>query len=387
MKLKAGNNQRSVMIVGNKMGSLLNFRGELIKAWQAQGYKVIALSPMFDQDQENLEKLNNMGVEYEEIPLNRTSINILKDLILVLHLFNLFKKYKPTKVFNYSAKPVIFGSIAAKLAQVRDVYSWISGLGHFFTDTGKDFSFKQRFLLTLISQLYKFALRFNKGIIFVNHDDRDLFLEKKIVSDFDKCAVVNGSGIDLGHYYPSENMNESVSFLMIARILRDKGVIEYFKAAEQVKNEFPNVHFGFLGAYDDNPTAIKPSELSYYFERDIVEYFGSDEDVRPYISDCSVFVLPSYREGRPRTVLEAMSMKRAVITTDVPGCRETVQEGYNGYLVEVRNIPSLVSSMLKFINDRSKIDQMGAYSRIIAEKQFDVSRVNSDILQVMGILT
>ena len=219
----------------------------------------------------------------------------------------------------------------------------------------------------------------------MNTDDLDLFTKLGILPDSQKTVLINGSGVNIEHYAYTKPKNGKMVFLIIARLLWDKGIGEFVSAARLLKKKYPEVSFHIVGPYDNNPSAIKRNDILKWQDEGLIEYMGSTEDVRPYIAECSVYVLPSYREGTPRSVLEAMSMGRPIITTDAPGCRETVIDGINGFLVPVRDSERLSNAMEKFLQNPSLITEMGAKSREIAEARYDVNKVNHSIMQAMGL--
>jgi len=293
----------------------------------------------------------------------------------------LLKREKPGYLFCYTAKPVIFGSLAAFFNRKIRVFVMITGLGYVFSAG----SVKGLLLKKLIAWLYRIALSRSEKVFFQNPDDLEEFLKLKIIRQ-DKAILINGSGVNIDNFSPRPLPQSQISFLMIARLLREKGVNEYIEAARIVKNRQPQARFVLVGwSFSDNPSAIGPDQIEMWKHEGIVEIYGETKDVRPYIADSSVYVLPSYREGTPRTVLEAMAMGRPIITTDVPGCRETVRDGLNGFLVSVKDSNALAEAMEKMIREPNLLAQMGTESRKLAEQKYDVHKVNRVINQEMGI--
>lgn len=306
-------------------------------------------------------------------------MNPVRDLVLFAKLCLLMRSLRPQFVLAYTAKPIIYGAIAAWLARVPRRYVLVTGVGFLFSETSRSL------LLRLIVQLYGFALSRCQGVFFQNPDDQELFKNRRLLNPATPSVVVNGSGVDLDRFAPSALPACAPSFLMICRLLRDKGVVEYAQAAVRVKREHPNISFVLAGWIDRNPTAISDSDLSRWCEDGRLVFLGRLADVRDALRVATVYVLPSYREGTPRTVLEAMAMGRPIITTDAPGCRETVVEGENGFLVPVKSVDALVQAMLKFIEDPTLAPCMGRRSREIAEEKYDVHKVNAVMLREMGI--
>ncbi|WP_236688340.1 glycosyltransferase family 4 protein [Photobacterium kishitanii] len=243
--------------------------------------------------------------------------------------------------------------------------------------------FFKNILVFIVVNLYRIALKNAKSVIFQNHDNMNLFIDKGIV-DKSKCYVVNGSGVDLKHFKLT-SLTKEPNFLLIARLLGDKGIREYVKAAKLIKGKYPNALFELVGPEDPSIDGITIDRVNKWTDSGYIQYKGSSNDVRPFIKKCNIFVLPSYHEGMPRTVLEAMAMGRPILTTDVPGCRETVMNGENGWLVEKANFEQLAERMIWFIENQDQWKVMGQKSYSIANEKFDVHKVNAEILKIMGI--
>lgn len=384
-----------ILIIGGVIKSLLNFRGPLINKIIACGHLVATSANGHDPVIER--KLQRMGVEYYPIHLSRAGINPIVDLMTFIDLIRLILRIRPDIVLTYTIKPVIYGGLAARLCGVPSVYSMITGLGYAFMESP---SLIQRFLGFIAQMLYWLSLKKSRKVFFQNPDDKTLFLEKGLVRP-DQPVLINGSGVDLDHFAHTELPDEPI-FLMIGRLLVDKGVREYVEAAERVKERFPNARFFLVGNLDPNPNSIRESDLRQWQEAGIIEYLGYLDDVRPTIKKCRCYILPSYyREGTPRTVLEVMAMGRPIITTDAPGCRETVMLtpegkrqkelgervmiGENGFLVRVRDVEALVKAIIQFLKNPDLADRMAKRSREIAEKKFDVHKVNEVIMKEMRL--
>lgn len=366
-----------IAIVAGLSQSVIRFRGDLIESWLEQGHRVLAAAPGSEAEEE----LKRKGVSYRSIPLERTGLNPLRDLLLLFQLIRLFRRGKPDYLFLYTVKPVIYGSIAAMFLPRCRVFSMITGLGFVFTEENK-----AKWLRRLTEWLYRLALKRNSTVFFQNPDDRNLFVGLKIVKA-DKTLIVNGSGVNLEYYGQAALPPGPPVFLMIARLLKEKGFMEYVEAARLVKRKYPQAQFKMIAwQLEGGPSVIGEEQVRCWREEGIIEIFGETDDVRPITAESSVYVLPSYREGTPRTVLEAMAMGRAVITTDMPGCRETVAEGVNGYLVPVKDSVKLAEAMERFITEPALIEQMGQASRRLAEEKYDVHKVNRVINEAMGLL-
>jgi len=369
-------------VIGNQAFSLLNFRGPLIRAIVERGHEVWALAP--DYDPETLKAVETLGVKPLSYSLSRTGLNPMRDLWDLLRLFLLLRKLKPNVTLVYTIKPVIYGTLAAWLSRVPRRYAMIEGLGYAFTVSGQREPLKRRFLLWMAKRLYRLALPKATLVFFLNRDDLKEFVEGGLVPE-EKAFLLGPIGVDLEHFSPAPPVKDPVTFLLVARLLREKGVVEFVEAARRVKEKHQNTRFVLLGGLDTNPGAIRKEEVEGWVKEGIVEWPGHVSDVRPWLAQASVFVLPSYREGVPRSIQEAMAMARPVITTDVPGCRETVIPGVNGFLVPPRDVGALVSAMERFILEPELIEGMGRESRRIAEERFDVHKINQVLLQKMGL--
>lgn len=375
------------LMISSFLPSVLNFRGKLLEAISAQGYEIHIMAPEFVSFPEELQKLQALGYHLHEIPMQRTGTNPLADLKLLQNLYQQIRQIQPDYVLSYTIKPVIYGTLASWLAKVPHRFALITGLGYAFqnVESGKRSLFQK-----MVHGLYAQALKHSDKVFFQNPDDLKLFQDMHLLEVNKPTVVVNGSGVNVQDFdvmpLPKNAQGQvKASFLLIARLLGDKGVREYAESARIIKAQYPEAEFHLVGWIDDNPSAISQAELNEWIADGRLKYWGKLSDVRPAIAESSVYVLPSYREGTPRTVLEAMAMGRAIITTDAPGCRETVSHGVNGYLVGVKSIDDLVKSMQYFIEDPKLIELMGQRSREIALNKYDVHQVNAHMLREMGI--
>jgi glycosyltransferase involved in cell wall biosynthesis len=367
-----------VIVLGSLPESLLNFRGPLLRAMVAAGHEVHAASPPAEAGV--VAALAAMGVRHHAVPLARASLNPLRDLGTLLALFSLFRRLRPDHLLAYTIKPVIYGGLAARLAGVPRYYAMITGLGYSFAGGG----LKCRLVGRLARALYRASLAGAERVLFQNRDNLDAFTAFGLLRDPSQACLTAGSGVDLTHFAPVP-LPDAPKFLMVARLLHDKGVLEYVEAARRVKSAYPQARFRLAGWIDENPSAVSPRQLDGWIREGVIEYLGRLDDVRPAFADARVYCLPSYHEGMPRTVLEAMAMGRPVITTRVPGCRDTVREGGNGYLVPARDAEALAEAMTRFIATPELAPAMGAAGRRRVEEEFDVNRVNRTILEVMGL--
>ena len=372
--------KRIVLLVASFPDSILHFRGALIDALQASGATVHVAVPDVHAGSALRGELEARGVSVHAIPLQRAATNPGGDLRTLLHLWWLMRRLRPDMVLAYTIKPVIYGSLAAWLARIPRRFALITGLGYAFQGQGQRVAMRG-----LVQRLYALALARVDKVFFQNPDDQAVFRELGIVSARTPSVVVNGSGVDVAAYAVAPLPEAPLCFLMIGRLLGDKGVREYAQAARQVRDLHPEVRCVLVGWIDPNPNAITQSELDAWIADGRIEFHGRLSDIRLAIAQCSVYVLPSYREGTPRTVLEAMAMGRPIITSDAPGCRETVVDGDNGFLVPVKSVDALVQAMIRFIQSPELVPRMGRRSRQIAEDKYDVHKVNAVMLREMGI--
>lgn len=363
------------VLISPKNRTVYNFRGDLIKKIISCGYEVTVTGP----NSENVEKIEALGAKFVEIPMNKNGVNPFADLKYQKALYELLKKEKPDVTLGYTSKPVIYGSIAAKKAGVPHVAAMVTGAGYAFTSQ----TAKAKLIRKIMSVLYRRAFKCADTVIFQNGDDRAQFVNSRLV-DEKKCRLVSGSGVNTEKFavapYP-----ERLTFFMLSRIMYSKGIREYLAACEKVKALYPSVRFMLLGACENIQDSLNSDDLQKYTDNGIIEHFGETDNVIEYYKQCSVFVLPSYSEGTPRTVLEAMSMGRAVIVTDAPGCRETVIDGKTGFLVPVKNSDAIADKMIEFIKAPELIEKMGAAGAEYCRERFDVNIVNEDMCKYLKI--
>jgi len=367
-----------VVLLGAFAPSLVRFRGPLIEAMAGRGHRVFAASPGIDET--IAQQLRALGATPVDVPLVRASLNPFSALATYRALRDIFVRLRPDVVIAYTITPVTIGALAARAAQVGRFVALVTGLGYAFT-AGRE----PRRLLTRLAAwlLYRRAFRAVSVAVFQNVDDRREFARLRLLPRDLPTGLVNGSGVDVGHFSPAPLPSEP-NFLMIARFLKDKGIREFAEAGAQLKREHPAVQVRLVGWLDRSPDAIDAAELQRIEDRGI-ENLGELADVRPAIAACSVYVLPSYREGMPRSVLEAMAMGRAIVTTDAPGCRETVIDGVNGFLVPPRDAAALLVALRKFVDRPALAAEMGAASRRMAEEKFAVEAVNQVMLDYAAL--
>ena len=371
-----------IVICINTAWNLLNFRSGLIRALVAEGYEVVAVAP----DDAYSARLSELGCRFVPLSMDNQGTHPLRDLLLFLRFWLLLRSERPDVLFAYTVKPNIYGSLAAGLLGIPVVNN-IAGLGAVFIKGG--------WLARLVRGLYRLALRRSAKVFFQNEDDRALFIYAGLVKP-EKTDLLPGSGIDLTRFSANEkssmpsakDVGRPFRFLLIARMLRDKGVVEYVAAAKQIRARWPNVECGLLGFLDvQNPAALSTEEMNAWVAEGDVRYLGVSDDVRLEIAQADCIVLPSYREGTPRTLLEAAAMAKPIITTDAVGCREVVDDGVNGYLCQVRDANDLAAKMHAMLGlSVAERAAMGQAGRNKMELQFDEKIVIDKYLQAVGEL-
>ncbi|RTH97959.1 glycosyltransferase family 1 protein [Thermus scotoductus] len=357
------------------------FRRPLLQELAGRGFTSLVYAPDWT---EALEKAleQERGVRALHYPLKRTSISPLADLKTLLSLAVSLAHSQPHLVLTFQPKPNIYGILAAALARVPLRAAVVEGLGFAFTP-GEE-TLKKRVVRAALKALYRLSFTFAHKVFFLNPDDLKEFVSQGLVRP-EKAVLLGGIGVPLEDWPPAPPHLEPLTFTLIARLLREKGVREFAEAARRVKALHPETRFLLIGPLDNNPGAIGEEEVRAWVKEGILEWVPWTEDVRPYLRQTSVYVLPSYREGVPRSTQEAMAMARPVITTDVPGCRETVVPGVNGFLVPPRDIQALVEAMERLILEPSLVEKMGKESRRLAEERFDSRKVNERFLRELGL--
>lgn len=364
-----------VFVIGSLAESLVNFRGDMLRLLVARGHAVVALAPPGPDWVQG--RLASWGVRYIPLPISRAGTSIAADWGLLCQLRRLFRVERPDVTLGYTIKPVVYGSIAAWLAGVPRVAAMVTGLGFTFMPAS---SWKARAVQTVARLLYRAGLACTDVIFFQNSDDEAEFRKRGLIPARARVLRINGSGVHLGRYAMAALPGGPMRFLMVGRLITDKGVREYIEAAKHLRSSHPQARCDLVGPPDDNPAALTPVELAQAVASGAIHYHGVTQDVRPFIRDCHVFVLPSYREGTPRSVLEAMAMGRPVLTTDAPGCRDTVVPGETGMLVAVRDAGALARAMDAFCDmPHAALVRQGQAARARAEAIYDVSLVNGVI--------
>jgi len=360
-------NKKVIAITANSYNYLVKFRSELAYYLKKQGYDVIFISPM-DACAQSIKN----DIEHFTLSFNKAGYNFISLVVSTFQFIRIIRNRRVNIIINNTIKPLVAFSLIKYIPFIKiDVYSIVTGLGYIFTHD----TIKTRFLRSLIRPLYKLSTSANLVLFLHNKDDEELLKSKHFIIKKQMTCITYGSGVDLNKFYPSQVANYNV-FVFIGRLLRDKGICEYLSAARIIKKDYENARFLVVGDYDSNPSGISRSYVQSYIDSNDIEYFGYLEDVRDVLAYSMCIVLPSYREGCPRAVIEAMAIGRAVITTNVSGCRETTIHGYNGYLVSRESVDDLVVSIKYMIMNPDLVDSFCINSRKYAEKKFDIDNVN-----------
>lgn len=367
---------KRIILVANSTWNIYNFRLNLIRKLISDGHELMVIAPV----DEYLEYKENFP-EVKHVPMKtmgRDSTNPFRDLLLLIELYRKYNWLKPDLVIHYTNKPNIYGGLAAKFLKIPSV-AVVTGLGYTFIHKG--------FLNLVVRTLYKISGNTHHKFIFENEDDKALFIKEKIVKE-QKAFSVKGCGVDTSFYLPNPNgiIQDQITFTFIGRLLYDKGIIEFIEAAKLTKEKYPKIKFEVIGEFDaDNPSNIDRDHLVNWMDGGVIEYKGFVRDIRPLLKDSNCVVLPSYREGMPRTLLEGMSMGKAIITTDAPGCRETVVDNKNGFLVPVKDANALAEAFEKFINlSVEERKTMGESGRKLAEEIFDDKLIAQEITNIIN---
>lgn len=375
-----------IVLIGTVASSFYGFRAELIKRLVNLNHDVYAFTSDYNPD--DITKIRNLGAIPIPYSLSRGGLNPVRDIKSTITLAKQIKKIAPDIVFSYFSKPVIFGTLAAKIAKVPRIVGMLEGLGYTFTEQPNGISLRTKTIQYIQIFLYKLALPKLDNLIFLNNDDpKDLLVKNSItVKSF---KVLGGIGLNLNEYpySPPPDFNNSISFLFIGRLIKEKGVYDFISAAKQIKKNYPYTRFVILGKLDSsNPGSLTESELNELISSDIIQYPGHVDNIAEWIAQCHVFVLPSYyREGVPRSTQEAMAIGRPIITTNVPGCKDTVVNNINGFLVPKWDPQSLAKRMQYFIDNPTDITLMGLESHRIAKEFFDSEIVNKKLLSYLGV--
>lgn len=372
---------RKILVLSSLSWSLINFRGALIARMVEAGHDVVACAP--DAEPEVVAALAKMGVRFRLTPMARAATNPIHDVRTLFHYCRMIRAERPDVVVAYTQKPIIYGGLANRMLGRARFYAIMSGLGYVFSSEADG----RRLLRLLVSRLYRLGVRRARCIFVFNSDDRAMMLDNGIVAADQPVMQVPGSGVDIRHFSRQPLPDDPPTFLMMGRLMRDKGVGEYVAAARIVRSFRPDARFLLLTRPEsENPTGYTAADLEAWRSEGLIEFVPETRDVRPFIASAHVFVLPSfYREGLPRTILEALAMGRPVVTTDMPGCRDPIEDGVNGLLVPPRDAPALAAAMIHMLDNPQALAAMARAARQTAVNVYDVDKVNRLLLDAMQL--
>jgi len=362
---------KKVLLLCATSRSVRNFRFGLIDNLKRKGCEVIVCA----FDDENADLIESRGVRFVSINASNRSINPFSFGKIKKQYARLIREEKPDVVLTFVLKPNVYGAFAAKKVGFKNIYSFVEGTGDVFINNG----IKWKLIRKYVCIQYKKAFKISKKVFFLNKDDRAEFLKRELVAQ-EKSELIPGIGIDLNRF-SFEKIENYSSFLMVSRLLRTKGVIEYCEAAKIVKEKYPKAVFNLVGPEG----SLTKNDLKPYIDNEIIKYHGATTDVRPYLKECGIYVLPSYREGFSVSIMEAQATGRAVITCDTNGTRDAVDIGENGFLVAVGNSQELADKMIYFIENPEKVIEMGKKARLRAEKYYNQDEINENICQITGV--
>lgn len=371
-----------IAVISNQASSMLNFRGSLLAELDRQGHEVLAFAPDFSP--ETRSALADLGAQPVEFTMSRSGINPLREVAVIFELRGLLRRHKPDICFTFFVKPVIYGTIAAWSIGIKRRFGLIEGLGFGFT-AAPEVDVRRWVVQRFLVLMGRLAMARLNRVIFLNPDDRKEFVDRKLVASA-QTELLGAIGVDLEEWSVEPFPEGPVTFILVARLLRDKGIREYVEAARMIRTSHPEARFLLVGGLDENPAAISRAEVEAWVAEGLIEWPGH-VPVKQWLARASVFVLPSYREGVPRSTQEAMALGRPVITTDVPGCRETLINGRNGFLIPPRDPVALAGAMRHFIEHHHDIEPMGAESRKLAEQRFDVHVQNQKLMAFMELIS
>ncbi len=362
---------KKILFLCATSNSVKNFRRGLIKKFQDCGYRV----GISAYDDDNIDIINTLDVDFFCVKMRNRSLNPFDTIKLKNYYKKLIGDYQPDVVLTFVLKPNTVGVNAANTVGIKDIYSMVEGAGDVFVGQ----SLKWKIIRKIACNWYKKSFKKVQKVFFLNNEDKNEFIKRKLIKE-EKCEIIHGIGVDTDRFFSSP-IQDNKTFLMISRMLEAKGVYEYCECARKVKQKFPNVKFNFVGA----EASIKLEDIKTYIDDGSINYLGTTKDVRPFIEDATCFVLPSYyREGFPMSIMEAQSVGRCVITTDNVGCRDTVEDGYNGFLVPIRNVEALVEKCIWVLENKDKAIEMGKNARRYAEENFDSKIINEKIYSIIS---
>lgn len=359
--------KKRILLICPGSDIIVTFRKNLIEKLQSEGYDVSAIA--FSHEREKT--IREMGVDFYPVEDSNRSVNPFKVLAIKKTYYKLIKKINPDKVITFTLKPNTFGVAACKKAGITEVYSMVEGAGDVFINN----TFKWKIIRQIVCLLYRKAFKYSKKVFFQNTDDIKEFTERKLVKN-DKCVLINGIGVDTERF-DHQPLTSKRTFIMVARMLKTKGIFEYCECARMVKKSYPDAVFNYLGA----ESTVKKEDIKEYIEDGSINYLGETTDVRPFLKDCTAMILPTYREGLPVSVMEAESVGRAIIISDTVGCKTVIKDGYNGFFCEKGNAGSFAEKATWIIDHPEEAEEMGNNSRKFACENFDQKKINDYIFR------
>jgi len=360
--------KNKLIISANVLFTISNFRKDLIIFFKEKGFDIVCISNTDDLKDISAELVSSLNIKFIKIELNRKGINPIEDFKYIYNLIKIYKKEKADLIMHFTIKPNIYGTLASRIVGIPSINT-VNGLGSAII--------KENFLSKVLKYLYKFSLIFSEKVFFQNKDDLDFFADNKLVNR-NKTGIVPGSGVDVDSFNDCESNNEKLTFLLVARLLKDKGIYEYIGTVKRLKKKYSNCRFLLAGQFDvGNPTAISKNEIKGWENNNIIEFLGKTDNIKEFLKIADVIVLPSYREGLSRVLIESAAASKPIITTNVPGCKEIVTDEKNGYLCDVKSIGSLQKCIETMIHlSKNERIKMGEYSKLIAKTKFDSALVN-----------
>lgn len=367
---------KTILLNSNTLWSIMQFRKELIKVLQQQ-YRIVCVAGYDDFASNSYAIAKELGVELFQIKMHRKGVNPLQDIAYFFKLLRLYHQIKPDLILHYTIKPNIYGSLAARVLKIPH-FSIISGLGSAFL--------KRNIISKVVEKLYTYSLSSAKYVLFLNQDDMNEFMTQKIIAH-PKAILLPGEGIDTSAYLPCPNQDDSpqIAFLLVARLLRDKGVYEYIEAIKHIRQNSANGTFLLAGVFDeDNPSAISKDEVASWEKAGYISYLGKTDDILEFFARCDAVVLPSYREGLSRVLLEANSCEKFIITSNVAGCKELCIDEHNGFLVQAGDVPSLVAALQKtMLYSKEELQRRAKEGRNLVSRYYSMNRVNEQYLELI----
>ena len=376
---------KKIIILGTTASSMLGFRLPLIKELIYKNIQVICLAGDFTPHQ--MSQLQKLGVTPIRYPVNRTGFSPIQDIVNTYKLYKIIKSLKADILLAYFIKPIVYGTLAAYFAGIKSRFAMIEGLGFFFTEQPHKSNIKFTIIKLIQVILYKISLPLASGVILLNHDDENDLIKKYNIH-LNKKLIIPGIGLNLSDYpySPIKVCRNPLSFLFIGRLLKEKGVNEFIEAARYIKSQYPEVIFRIAGSIDlNNPGSISEKELDELKKFNIIEFLGQVNNIPNVISDSDVFILPSYREGMPRSTQEAMAIGRAIITTNAPGCKESIINLEHGFIINKYSASELVDKILYFIRHPHMTVKMGQNAYLYAQKNYNCDNTNQQILSFLDL--